>query len=340
LAAAATVTPRRDPTKSQDRVAAISASSGRSLAAVVVADGLGSLPESGRAAQRAVDACAAAWVDGTRSSEAGPIDVVDLHHAIVGELGGEGSTTLLTAEATASHIEVTWVGNGGLLWFVEAPTSYSSAPVAIGPDGGPNLPIVGSDNTVLWTDLSLPHISFRDGRDLLREVVGGLRPPRQDSIRVSRGIRASVVIAVSDGLFSREHIEVGSTSDGESWMRLSPQVRSLERLAGELLAQQRRGLLRSDQVVEDACRLVLGELLAAGRLDDDASLAVLVVPPRPHPNSDADRLERPRATTRDPAPSSSEPAPASDTPPPSAARSATVLPLSVEGSGRRARSKR
>jgi hypothetical protein len=120
LAGVATVTPRADPTGSQDACRALDVDDD-GLAAVVVADGVGSLPESGPAARLAVDVVATGLRGDPSASVAGLCR--QAHERLREEVAPLGATTLLVLACRGGTVEAHWVGNGAVLVAAETPIS-------------------------------------------------------------------------------------------------------------------------------------------------------------------------------------------------------------------------
>jgi len=274
LTAASTSTPRHDPVQSQDRVYA-----GPGLA--VVADGVGSLPDSGAAAQITVEMLAAVAdlsefpglgglpavggfaVDPARVREA----LAAAHDRVRSEVGPTGaSTALVLADDGRGGADVTWVGNGAV--FV-ASLGHELHP------GHGTRPLVHS------TNLALPHVSYQHGLDVLDRIIGGATAPVPDWVRLGPARDDRVLLAVSDGLYSLEQDPVGRAPDGTRWRQVRPTQQALNELAENLLTWLEPGDLTSAEV-ERGCDEMLEELLDDGHLDDDASVAVMVLPGTDH----------------------------------------------------------
>ena len=269
VTACATLTPRSDPHANQDACAA-----GQDW--VVVADGVGSLPESAAAAQAAVAYCTSvlgAAVTGSPDTEQGwanahpPLSmgyVQDLfagaHQQVLTEVvRGTGACTLLTGLAHPDgSLTLGACGNGAALLAVHDPDQFY-------PDRG----------RVALTTLTVPQISYRAGADQLEQYLGALRPPQPEVTHLGPSSRARLLLVVSDGLYSPEQVTVGKDHLGSHWLSLSPTWLTLSNLARTVLTLPQAP---DPDLLHELAAALLASLLTDGHLDDDASLALLFQP--------------------------------------------------------------
>lgn len=279
VAAVATASPRTDPALTQDRVGAgrwNARLTGRPRARTgaregvwaAVADGVGSLPESARAAQIAIDlmrrAAQPRAAQPRAATASGAFRCAD--EQIRRELDGNGATTLLTVHAGPDGATVRWVGNGALLLVASSPHTTSTG-----------LPPPGVQ--VLHTDLLLPHIIFRDGRDVLKHVLGGSGQVAVETVVLGPSARGPrLLLAVTDGLHSAEQPDVGVSDDGSRWQRQTTALQAILALAGGVLRDAQLTDALSEQDLQDRLQQLLSGLLTARQLDDDASVAAVLLP--------------------------------------------------------------
>jgi hypothetical protein len=250
--AAATASPRG--VDSQDRVLAESA---RTSAAVVVCDGVGSHAGSGAVAELACRLAAGELRDRGVTAVAGLPAV--LTGAIADE--GLGATTMLALAADdAGEVGFCLLGNGMI---VEAA----------------GLPIDETRVRVAWTELALPQVELRGGRPLLASFLPwpgpGAAPAAVGTRRLAAG-QTRLFLACSDGIGSEEERSVGIGPDGRLWRPVDPAFAALLDLLGDAWPS-----LCNDTDVQSELEKILAtalaSLLAAGQLEDDATVAALLV---------------------------------------------------------------
>jgi hypothetical protein len=281
LACTVSITPRSDPEGNQD-AHATAQDTAFGVGSVAVADGVGSLPDSGRAAALAVEHVVHDWSD-----NAPLVDPFrEAHEAIRTELNGRGQTTLIDLQHRHGRTRIRWVGNGCVLRARLAPETRPGC-------AGTRVPghrDTGRAPRVVWTDLLLPHVAFADGQDQLTQALGG-RFDAPDHLMVWPGRHDEVLLAATDGLYSCEQATLGRDDDNGLWQQQPPQLQALLALAGHLLTRPwsaqchcaaATGCSADPECTDLAayCRRVLDNLLHEGFLDDDATLGVLLVPGR------------------------------------------------------------
>jgi len=271
ISAAASISPRGEE-HNEDRVAAYRGQRDPSEAGVVLCDGLGALPGSGAMAEE-VRALAMEHMvaEGVRPGIWG----LDAFLAGASPRGAEGATTLIVCaangEGLVGHL---LVGNGSLIEAV--------------PSGG------SSDSPrLLWTDISVPQISWEGGRPALRSVL----PARNGDLEAAKGYRNApggvprLYLACSDGISSEEERAQGAAPDGSLWKEVpAPLAQILNDISDQwdvLLSLGRK------TATHELTALLVGRLaeIASGPtgLDDDASVAVVLLRP-----SEADSDAGPR----------------------------------------------
>jgi serine/threonine protein phosphatase PrpC len=232
---------------------------------IVVCDGVGSKPNSGDVSEAATTAAKAllqehGWAD----------DLVSRVNDQVSQFEAR-STTLLAATGRSTDggwlIDYAAVGNGSVI------------EIAAG-DGHLN-------PWMWWTDHFVPQVDFSTGKDTLT----GALPCHSDELTWTSGrIRAPygparVLLLCSDGIASVENYRTGRMPDGSAW-------REIPDVLDALLTAARQPLLDAAVETGTARRLAqalagtLDEFARAGRLDDDATFAALVLPPVVSPNHD------------------------------------------------------
>lgn len=232
---------------------------GVSGAGVVVCDGVGSEPDSAQVAQLVIDAV------GTALESGEPVESLPvIAAAAIGGTGLDGSTTMLAAVARESgRIEFVAVGNGGVI------------EIAV---------LAGHEVRVLgWTDHFIPHLDFEAGRDCLTAFLSPGSPPAEFTVGTLAGKRDvwRILLLCSDGVSTMEDRRQGRVGDGSLWSEVPAQLDALlvalrsavSDLAGGVSVVEGRTILRAS-ITE-----VLERLHADGVLEDDAAIAVAVLPP-------------------------------------------------------------
>lgn len=258
-AAAASVGGHEDP--NEDRVGAF-ATAGLARAGAVICDGVGSAEGSAEIAAQVRDLV----VGQLRSSsvEAGiwELDGTLARAALAG--GGQATTLIAITTDETGLVGHALVGNGSLL---ELEASR------------PRPELV----RLRWTDLVLPQMDWSEGRPALRSFVaaGG-------AVEVAKGLRETppgrtrVYLACSDGIASDEERAQGAASDERVWKEVPrPLVRVLDRLGGDWDRLAGAPADELGDLLEAALVETLDQLLAEELLDDDSSLAAVLVRPSP-----------------------------------------------------------
>lgn len=242
----------------QDRALTVMVGAGG--AGVVVCDGVGSYADSGAVAEVAAGEAGrhlqAMGIDfGTRGC-AGRVSTA------LGERF-DGATTLIVVAADESgDVAFCFVGNGSLLEVQ-----------MLDGDAGPD--------ALRFIDLVLPHVSCAGGRPALRSFLpaadGAAVETSLGSYRVGPGT-ARLYLACSDGIASDEERAVGRAPSGSVWKEIPRPLSALLEDLGPRWAD----LLVSATAEEDlggVLQATLLRLLAAGELDDDATVGALFLRP-------------------------------------------------------------
>ncbi len=262
ISAAATVAaPGKD--ENQDSVSAFSVGDTQASggAGVIVCDGVGSQPNSGKVAREVV-ALATAHV-----AETGVVDGISQLDMVCaeGEFGEDGATTLLAVGAEVSGVAAyCYIGNGGL--FEVVPQSDS-----------------GSTARLRWCDLALPQIEWESGRPALRSFL----PAPEEGYEAEKGTRAvgllrpRLLIACSDGISTDEERAQATSATGEYWKAVpSTLVRLLDGLASRWFELVRAEREAAGQMLHDLIQRTLEGLLDENMLDDDASIGCVMARPQ------------------------------------------------------------
>ena len=218
----------------------------------VLCDGIGSWAASGEVARDAA-ACARAvmiadGLDGIEAAFAAASDAVRASSEPAG-------TTMIVAAARDGALAVGHIGNGALLVAVNAAD-----------EGPPRL---------LWTNLLLPQVTVVHGRESTSALTYEDETHRQPSVLTVRGLRRPfLVIGCTDGVYSREQVEVGRVGDGSLW-EARPAA-----LSAALDVVEARFPTRAEPSVDairDDLREALADVCRDGGLDDDVAVGVLQV---------------------------------------------------------------
>ncbi|MDX6623981.1 MAG: hypothetical protein QOE75_1913 [Solirubrobacterales bacterium] len=247
--------------QNEDRVGAFGTAE-LARAGAVICDGVGSAEGSAEIAAQVRDLA----MDQLRGAgvEAG---IWQLGGMLAGAtLAGDGQATTLLAISTdeSGLVGHALVGNGSI---IELEASR------------PRPELV----RLRWTDVVLPQMDWSEGRPVLRSFVdaGG-------AVEVAKGLRETppgqmrIYLACSDGIASDEERAQGAASDERVWKEVPRQlVRVLDRLGGDWdrLAEAPAGEL--GDLLGAALAETLDQLLAEDLIDDDSSLAAVLVRPRP-----------------------------------------------------------
>jgi hypothetical protein len=273
LAFSASATNRSDPGQNQDAHRVLTAEED-GVNAVIVCDGLGSLERSGEAARMAASITAGMLSE--HGADAARLAFETAHWQIRDRFLGDGGTTMIVLSECSQGLRAHYVGNGAILQLCELlETAAPGAPSPV---------------RLAWTNHLLPHTAYEHGREVMEAVlgIGPATPPEPDSVVISARRAAQLVVAVTDGILSREQVRVGSTADGERWERLDPALIEVLELSEAVL----RRLREAPASAEELGKLLetrLAGLTAAGSLDDDATVGALVCLPSPGSPRDAVR---------------------------------------------------
>ena len=262
IAGAATLSPGGDSTN-QDRVAVYRAADGLGGAGVVVCDGVGSYAGSG-----AVAAEVAATASEHLAKQAVGPGFWSLSEVVTAgplEAAG-GATTLIAVGADQTGLAGhAFVGNGSLIELV------------------PYKPRAGVLR-LRWADLALPQISWDDGRPALRSFL----PAPPDDFETVLGFRAAagrprprMYLACTDGIATDEERPGAQSPNGTYWKEVP---RALVRVIEDLERQWPALLAKEEELATEALGALLERSLATllddGVLDDDASVACVLLRPR------------------------------------------------------------
>jgi hypothetical protein len=238
-------------------------------AGVVVCDGVGSYRDSGAVASEV------AGLAVNHLTENGANGLLELEQLMANAhlATADGATTLIAlgVEETglASHI---FIGNGSLLEI--EPVTPQPGKVQL-----------------RWIDLALPQIDWERGRPALRSFI----PAPADQFeavkgrRDTGGMKPRMYLACSDGIATDEDRAQARSARGGYWKAVpAPLVTVVD-----ALAEQWRELLVEDadsaaSLLQSILRQALAKLLEEHALDDDASVACVLVRPR--------LIERPEAS--------------------------------------------
>jgi hypothetical protein len=227
-------------------------------AGVVVCDGVGAYAQSGAVAQRVAESVSR-YVESVGLAE-GLVGCVEEAHPTLAGLE-EGATTLIAVGADDDgQVSHCLVGNGSLI-------------EVMGLD-------LGEDRVRLaWTDLVLPHVSFANGRPALSSFLApGDELPRELSIGTRQTPRGSsrVYLACTDGIATDEERVFGSAPDGSTWKQVpAPLARLIAGLGARWAAMEASAEPRA--ILAEAIGQPLEQMLAAGLLDDDATVGAVLV---------------------------------------------------------------
>lgn len=227
---------------------------------VVVCDGVGSLEGSGVVAESVAELVS------DRITEVGPMRAM---RTLPGKLfrhkspNDSGATTVLAIAAENGEVWHAHVGNGSLIEVQN-----------VGPSGR---------TWLRWLELAHPHISWETGRDALSSVVPSLPTGLETAIgyRWSPPSRPRMFVACSDGIASPEQVrEVSMEGDPRSW-RLIPSrlVAVIETISSVWQDLLRLPAGEAEELLHASLESALERLRVAGELDDDATIAVMLLRP-------------------------------------------------------------
>lgn len=230
-------------------------------AGVVLCDGVGSYEKSGAVAEEVATFAAGQLT----ANGVGGFWELERQLAELRPRESDGATTLIAvAAARTGLVGHVLVGNGTLLE-IEArePSSTQTA--------------------LSWVELALPQISWELGRPALRSFL----PAPSGELEVSIGLRtgassrARMYLACSDGIASDEERAQAHAPDDTFWKEVPIQlVRVLDAISEQWLALVDPQAQGTERLLASALEATLADLLDKGQLDDDASLAaVLMLPP-------------------------------------------------------------
>jgi hypothetical protein len=244
----------------QDRAAIVRPGDRSTGAAVIVCDGVGAYEGSGAVAQ-AVTEFACEYVRGSGISEGLRRLPGAAAEAITDD--GSGATTLLGIGAQpCGRVSYCLVGNGMLIEVAGAPISAGRV-------------------RLRWNLLALSHVGLLGGRPALSSY---LPRPAERELEAVLGWREDaskqprLYLACSDGVGSDEERLSGPSPDGRSWEEIP---RPLVALLDEL-GQAWNALMHAPCPEPELAALLdstLQALLAAGALEDDATVGAVLLRP-------------------------------------------------------------
>lgn len=267
---AVSVTPRDDPEHNEDACEAVRVPRA-GVRGVVVADGLGSYTQAGRAA-REVAREAAAWLE-TETEHFGrgtlPRLFIHVHTELRKRLreeagGGEPEpqafgTTLLVGVDAGAELVAAYAGNGAI-WHIRG--NFDASLAAGVPWGAVNL--------------LNPHSVLRGGREILYRIVDAADPsppvPTVVSVRKDPEF-GDILLLCTDGVYSADQVTHGTDTGGSVWISAEATMVALYDALRELFAAWDG---EAELPLRDALHACLQRLRAAGMLEDDATVGVIV----------------------------------------------------------------
>jgi hypothetical protein len=258
-AATASVSPK-SPDRNQDRVLTFAVKDPEAGVGAVLCDGVGAYSGSGEVAAEVTEIVA------DHVQKLGPIAGVlssaDAAAACI-DSAADGATTLIAIGAnTRGELAYAFVGNGSLF--------------EVQVELGATAPILRA------AELVLPHVSLSQGRPVLTSYIP--MPPGVP-LEVSAGrreadaMRIRLLLACSDGVATHEDRKVGVVAPAESkWLEIPRPLADVF----DAIAERWEALLcasDSEAYLDHILRDTLETLNEEGVLEDDASLAALLVCP-------------------------------------------------------------
>jgi hypothetical protein len=267
IVATATTSPKEEGNEDRAISFALGPEAGVPGAGVVICDGVGALEGSAHAAEWAARRAADHVVEnGVRG---GVWSLPDIWQDERPEESGGATTLVLLAAEASGVVAHVLIGNGSVLEVVPSRL----------PNDGVRL---------LWTDVALPQIDWREGKPALNSVL----PAQEGGLLASRGAHLvdgeRLFVLCSDGISTLEERPSATAPDDTVWrevpLGLSRILESLTELWADLLVLPAE---LAGKVLQEGVEEVLSGLLVEPGLDDDASLGVVLV--RPAGASGADR---------------------------------------------------
>ncbi len=251
---------------------AFAADPGAGMAALVVADGIGShrgADWGSRHACEAFLAAAGANLDGMpspnlrqmllgvqRTLHENPPAVTDAFTA-----GSGHGTTLVSAVQADDRLHLGYLGNGGA-WIIRS--DFNDFP---------------SSASTPWTAINLlsPHSRCQDGREVLHKFVSPWRAEPLEPTVMTLSLDETVgdiVVLCTDGIYSADQVTHGRDDAGRSWFAAEETMARLFRTLSDFFDAGDY----TDVALHAALDRYLHALADADLLDDDATLVVLVTP--------------------------------------------------------------
>ena len=260
-------------TESEENEDAVAAGEHRRLGNYLfLADGVGSLPQAGRAARLLVEQGRKLVRRASRPEDLEPATIfLACHKALVdfvatqpdGNPSGWGSTLLFVGDDGVGKLRLAWLGNGALLHMRGNFNQFQSG----------DLPP--------WSALNYlnPHtIENVQGKESLYRLVSADEAPERIHPSITEITRddeffGDIVIACTDGILSNDQIPYGRLADGSLWAKCETPYLKLFRCLSEFFAREQTPRSSS---LESALQAFLNKLRGDNVLDDDASVGVLV----------------------------------------------------------------
>lgn len=299
-AASATATARSEAGANQDRVAVVHEPL---HCFAVVCDGVGEFSESGAVAERAVVELRTAVRRGTPGG-----DLAAAIREVNDKLqdAARGATTVVAVSASPEGVvSYAYCGNGALLEI-----------------GG--VPLGNGRTRLVSVNHLLPHVSLLRGRETLMSFIpfpSGVPVVSSGNLRVPFG-QSRLFLACSDGICSEEDRREGEV-DGTVWREVAGPLAALLDGLTDRWTSLCDGPGEPVPLLGCVLQEVLDQLAAAGRLDDDASVAAVFVRPSAEAAAEQSGVWRRHPTEGVVAVSTAEPTQ------PSTAASARSMPVSI-----------
>lgn len=274
ISCAISVTPRQSADGNQDAVG-LAENPGRSLRAIIVADGIGSCAYAREAAQSAVAGAREALESSSvsdcleesirsarshiaRAAQADPVP----SQATGPGAGGSWGTTLLVGVETEDRFTAGYLGNGAI-WhlrgnLVDFSPSLHVPWTAVNYLNPQTMPVHGKE--VLYGYAS----ASGEGQELPPTVVTVNKDSRYGDL----------FVLCTDGIYSADHVVQGADPQGQVWLSAEATMVRLYRALSSYLREA--GVGATSQGLHECVHACLDQMLADGLLEDDASVAVLV----------------------------------------------------------------
>jgi hypothetical protein len=253
-AAVAHVTPKA-VADDQDRAIVLRSASGT---AAIVCDGVGAYEGSGVVAERCAAAVRAHLLAHGMTTLAASADAAAT--ALADDV--DGATTLLAmAVDDDGTLRFLQVGNGAIVAIEAIDERPEQAELHV-------------------ASLTIPHVAYAGAQLALTAFLPPTQPdgilPRSAGTLLPGTDRTRLVLACTDGITTPEDTPRGRTRDGTTWQQLTPPfAHLLEVLSGSWETVRTGG----DAALADLLQGALDEMLAAGGVEDDATISALAIRP-------------------------------------------------------------